>query len=161
MTRLFHVFASLLLLAAIAFHQWAPAPRPVELDPEARLIGVVTAAGLGYDGKRPFLEGGAEYAFSTSTCPAPLKIRLFRSIHRDAGRIQDALRVAKGRSFLIYRGQPLDGGVAALMARWALSKAAILSRLERPNPWDSAVLAVFPGHCPAPLVDWRGLMLSG
>lgn len=159
MTRLFHVLALLLLLAAIAFDVFVGAPEPVNLDPEAGLIGVVEAAGLRYDDRRRILGDGTEFVFSQAGCAAPIRIRLFPSIHRDAERARAWSREQGPKSFLVYRGEKIGDDAFVLTIHWAAVKAAILFRLARKSPWDSNLLAVAaPQDCATPTIDWLHLL---
>ena len=159
MRRLFHVFALLLLLGAIAFDVLVGAPAPLSIDPEARLIGVVEAAGWRYDDRLRILGDETELVFTQAGCAMPIRIRLFPSLHRDAERARAWIREQGPKSFLVYRGNKIGDDAFDLTFHWAAAKAAVLLRLARKSVWDSNLLAVAaPQDCATPTIDWSHLL---
>lgn len=158
MNWLFHFSAAALLLATIAFDILVVASAPATLDAEARLIHVVEAAGLRYDGKKRIFDY-EEYAFIPPNCATSLKVRLFPSIHRDRERAR-AWTQEEGRgAFLIYRGALASGDAGALTLAWLKAKAAILIRLDHKSAWDANLLGVAaPIDCAKPKIDWAKLL---
>ncbi len=160
MTRLFHGFACALFLAALWFNFLHPSTQPPSKDPRARLIELMTEAGLVYSAQRAMVGAETALSFSQSGCAWPTEILYLPTVNHISPIAMAKIDTAKARSLIVYDGEVVAGlGSGDIMPRWLWRKLLIAFNLKPPDPWTSIILvALVPPGCEAPRVDWMRLI---